>query len=907
MQQPPKVYLKNATVTNSLCLAYGQSLPSQDIKLLLKLADNILKRPDDKKYHHIRRSILQKKSKNYESCLLLLHAIGFYSSSDNKSLIFDDNSTNLNKLESCHRSWTNKLKSSIEKHDNIFNAKTDTKADKPFLQRLIHNKIDAMYLLRDIHVNSNNISQCKLYTCASLYLIGNVLIRYKSYIQSIHNKQNKLCITQDVYNKSGNNYNSIDLLNNFNHLLHVHSNDFEYIYNHLNQMLYDNKGCKLRDCLLMKRHQRDRTTITKNETILHNMYYNNDDRTDQQLLDRVHCHFLHSFDIGCKLTQQEKQDILIEKHKSSDEYHSQISSKIFPKQKILENMDGYHHLKSKPSKFKLNMKSYNIGSRFYYWDKYKHSTSAYDPIHPMFIHWGDNPAPLALAYVEAKYRNIKEELLCNDICIIGRTQWKGLLTKAAKHYETQIAKNTYCHQSDPYYEMKYGDPISINHVIAMSVYCNYTLLSYKFSETYRIKMDRCFLQKMNDAFDQRVMSLAQYEHMHSECELFFQRHRNYYWLGRYMRECNDCFGMQFNINKSGGFNLNVYRGLNQKFAFSSPISIIQGPLSTTSSYTVAVSFCDNRGMILEIIVNTPRCRIDNKEPWTINGCDMQWISDYSHEQEIFLIGGLDRILLINIIEPNGINYGIYMRALMQIMFFFDRNLRAMSHYNRYVDKRFQPSTKNEKQALFTVFSHRMWKVHPQHQHAHQLNDCPVYFDNFLDSCFHNITHVSFVPINVGINLFLLRNDKWVDLRLLIQLFPNIKFFEYIADDKDINFLTNDLIYLSVLSFFEMNMIDWVSIEINPKYITELQTYLLKYKEKFSENGWVLRIQRTCDFVKDFIRWSSATDRDYRNAMKRLKISRRPLLKDYFNPQNGCIDKNTNIYMLRTQKFQAMKI
>ena len=104
---------------------------------------------------------------------------------------------------------------------------------------------------------------------------------------------------------------------------------------------------------------------------------------------------------------------------------------------------------------------------------------------------------------------------------------------------------------------------------------NIQILSFKFSQTYR-KLDE---QETDSAIR--------------------QRHRNYYWMGRCLRECVECFGMSIKQNP-GELYLRVYHGLNQQFVFESMYLKISGPFSTTTSYPVAVRFCENRGMILDL-------------------------------------------------------------------------------------------------------------------------------------------------------------------------------------------------------------------------------------------------------------------------------------------------------------------
>ena len=110
------------------------------------------------------------------------------------------------------------------------------------------------------------------------------------------------------------------------------------------------------------------------------------------------------------------------------------------------------------------------------------------------------------------------------------------------------------------------------------IYCNYDALQSKLTETYRKLAD-------NETSQQLI-----------------RRHRNYYWIGRYLRECVDCFKDRQYICKTAHhilYRFIVYHGINKQFAFES-LDNICGPFSTTKDYNVAKNFCSTQGMILEI-------------------------------------------------------------------------------------------------------------------------------------------------------------------------------------------------------------------------------------------------------------------------------------------------------------------
>lgn len=93
-------------------------------------------------------------------------------------------------------------------------------------------------------------------------------------------------------------------------------------------------------------------------------------------------------------------------------------------------------------------------------------------------------------------------------------------------------------------------------------------------------------------------------------EQLMNRQANYYWLGRYLRECVECCSIK-NNRIYGAHSFKVYHGINKNVTFDC-ISCINGPFSTTKDQNVALNFCATEGIILEIDVTVPgleRCRI----------------------------------------------------------------------------------------------------------------------------------------------------------------------------------------------------------------------------------------------------------------------------------------------------------
>eukprot|EP01084_Bolivina_argentea_P303431 523867_1 len=275
------------------------SIPLDDIKLLLKISNNIITQPNIQKYQNIRLTSLHTKLKNYDGCILVLCDMGFRSSFDEKRLIFDCTQSNIKKMKWFNMVWTRKLNSATT-------TSITNEFCRPFEPTKSQDEIDSDYFHKK--EKWTGFKKCVLTKCLCLNHIVNALIKYKSYIQLMQNEPKNRCIISDE-----NSYLSVNLLDDFNHLLQAHSHQFEDIYNFFNKHICDNNpdGCKLSDCLLIKRHQRDRNK----KLILSDLYFNNNHIVEQQLLDRIHCHYFHSFDVGYKMTEKQKENIIGHKTK----------------------------------------------------------------------------------------------------------------------------------------------------------------------------------------------------------------------------------------------------------------------------------------------------------------------------------------------------------------------------------------------------------------------------------------------------------------------------------------------------------------------------------------------------------------------------------------------------------------
>eukprot|EP01084_Bolivina_argentea_P102907 184352_1 len=654
-----------------------------------------------------------------------------------------------------------------------------------------------------------------------------------------------------------NNQHNTELLNHFNHLLlHHDDNDiFENIHNILLHEINNGLPCVLSNCIMMRRHYRDRSV--SNRKLFKELYCSDDsnDIVTQQLLDRVHCHYFHTFDIGYRLKQKEKEHITNDDVKISKENeNSAFDSTVFKIGRIIENKRNKHRniqslerLNNKNNKFTTGiMKSsstdnrYSFGYRYFYWNYYKDNDDPYDDAHHssgiVFEERAkaNDGTQVKSWYISKKYKNLKEELLTNAICTLATKEVDIVILKAAIHLRTDHCKRMKCERikSTECYEIKQDAPIASNHLVAMTVYCSFDDLQYKFSETFR---------RLYDGETDKSLK---------------HRHQNYYHLGKLLRELVECYGSSFTNYKD---SINLYHGINRPFTFSSMSAFIKGPLSTTTDYMVAANFCDSQGLIItfqvtpmsfKINLSVDLTQIDGK-PKAICTCfDCNWISDYSNEQEIFFVGGLYKLEFKSIIDATiSANFELYIRGLVQLDDCASMDgSAAFTKFDGIV-------TKQDKQMLLRLLSHEIYRYFPNHKHAHQFKSCPEYFEeifhlhcmNIKRIVFSNDSIVNMDSIDLSPKKYIFEEIfrgecGWLDLHLILTVFPFVQGIQFVATEKKyIEIMKCSIIYQSVLNLLKRKLkkmrLEMIVIVIKPMFASEMSDHVQKYKIDFVKHGW----------------------------------------------------------------------
>eukprot|EP01084_Bolivina_argentea_P101864 182562_1 len=277
----------------------------QGLKLISKIIENILDQPNQPKYRSLDIMQLSKKFKNTEIWFdVLLHA-GFCKSSDNCKLKIILDKNQLLQLDSIHNALIEyeQVLKSINIQCFCGNKLREVNGSNLYDNSGVHCDIcgeDDIYSLVwhcdniSIHPDEYDIcNNCKN-TCTGF-------IQGCYHLNALKIKTNQYVICNEMKNVK-----TVDIIYHYTHLMDKHDNDehFEYIVTTLGE-------CSS-ECNRFKRYGTEQKTSTEDVDINDIVYC--------QIMDKIHCYFLHSYDIGYRLTKQERELVNMEETKNESEY-----------------------------------------------------------------------------------------------------------------------------------------------------------------------------------------------------------------------------------------------------------------------------------------------------------------------------------------------------------------------------------------------------------------------------------------------------------------------------------------------------------------------------------------------------------------------------------------------------------
>ena len=249
------------------------------------------------------------------------------------------------------------------------------------------------------------------------------------------------------------------------------------------------------------------------------------------------------------------------------------------------DLDGFHsddenendEEKKKPQQAEF-IKDFGFGMNFNYWIKgYQDSVN---PVHD----------------------TLKRELMNNNIKKLDEEQYAYLYKKGLKLLKTEEVQRTftakYVGVNNKKFNVAKGSKMTINHLITMISYCDFTDLPCDFKKACRRLVDG----ESDYDFKRRNAEIAN-------------------WC-RYLKECCIFFGQNMSTEQR------FYTGLDKKLIFKSLTQHFECPISTTEQRLIAEKFSDGSGIILQLKAGNDRTTY----------FDTTWLSVYDQEEERLIMG-----------------------------------------------------------------------------------------------------------------------------------------------------------------------------------------------------------------------------------------------------------------------------
>eukprot|EP01084_Bolivina_argentea_P297395 512334_1 len=576
------------------------------------------------------------------------------------------------------------------------------------------------------------------------------------------------------------------ILNDFLHLLQAHNDDIQF------QHIFDvfNINCNASKCDKIQRNYMNKSTDYKHKHMVQCF--------QREILDRIHCFYCHSFDIGNRINRKEFEMITTNNNTAMDDskYNVQQStqseaSKIakFLHHKQKKNKLSFQHVTGRKfTQFEEYVAVYSLGHKFYYGynGEYDGNIFLLDG-----VSLEEELEHAGFECISAKYVSLKEELTSNEIATLSMEQYLNEYSKAEIHFNSVYCKQRFRSKetnSTTWQDWDVHYDFTLHHVLSLMVYCNYTQLQYEFSKTYR-----------GNGKDQ---------------------HNNFYFMAKNIKMAVKKFGTRI---KEGDIK-SFYHGVGEQLIFPQYLTCSGGvsihcPLSATSSFHVAVNFTNfNQGIIIEFG--------DKNNESSATYCSVSWLSDYVNESEYLFIQNnddQDYLQINNIVDAqNGIAYDPILNALRYFHFILILNLDKASVYQ----------TEETQKLLAKILCHLLSKSIPSYQPFLSLSKYAVHlFDTYLNNNKEmlNLDHKSMNNLFI-FDVFWHSKTEWIKLKNIDILFPNIVSLSVFISTMDALVMEDIFMYLSDQS----SLLNLKSINVNISSNCGITNVLQRYKSTFLE-------------------------------------------------------------------------
>ena len=227
-------------------------------------------------------------------------------------------------------------------------------------------------------------------------------------------------------------------------------------------------------------------------------------------------------------------------------------------------------------------------------------------------------------YVKPRHKTLKDEMLNSGFLSMAR--WiNAVELNGRKRIKTDEVKNMkVVSHSGPWPEnekpLREGATISLQHLFALILYCNFSALSTAFAATYRR------------------------ENVFETIESLIARHSQYAHFGRLLMEVVLSFGHNRSVNGAKG---PFYHGIDREMNIGTYAIFLKGPCSTSTERIVALKFATEQGLILTL-------NNDSQSAEDQYSFDCSWISNFPEEAETLWIAsdGPLRIASISLEKSN---------------------------------------------------------------------------------------------------------------------------------------------------------------------------------------------------------------------------------------------------------------
>eukprot|EP01084_Bolivina_argentea_P252844 424544_1 len=263
--------------------------------------------------------------------------------------------------------------------------------------------------------------------------------------------------------------------------------------------------------------------------------------------------------------------------------------------------------------------TFTTGFVFWYWPYYENNLDK--QLIKMDQSWVSNKVYLEKSncdlYVRKKYASLKAEVEA----FFEQNHWPSIVNKGVHYVKTVCGrkiKNVHSvTDPDPLnYGLKYKALLEKRHLYSIILYCNYTKLCREFRKTFR---------KLR--WNETILDVK-------------RRNSAFFHVSKNLREVVQYYGRNNNLGGGAG---PFYCGTDMLLNISTFAININGPLSTSTSITVAARF-GSGGMILQLNNMLYPAKYENY-------FDVSWISAFKDEDECIFCGGLYKMQIESVRKP----------------------------------------------------------------------------------------------------------------------------------------------------------------------------------------------------------------------------------------------------------------